>query len=228
MDNCRFRCCEQVFAISELVIWKWAAGRPGHPRQLGRCAARPAPPTAGLVRPEKGGNPDTLPGPPPGVRSAAGLAGQRRGSAWMAADLRRYRLTGDDRPHLPPPCDAFPAGMPSHLRPGCRAFPPPGPGVSARWVPRVSPGVPWRFRRDTPAFPRDGWRGPPAFPARPSLPARRRSPRGPLPRRVIHFPGPRPTDPVTRPAGGQPLTSGPARVRLTRRMTRRSCSIAVR
>jgi len=49
------------------------------------------------------------------------------------------------------------AGLPRVSAPG-------GPGVSARQVTRVSPGVPWRFRRDTPAFPPDGGRGPPRVP----------------------------------------------------------------
>ena len=40
MDNRRFQCCEQVFAISELVIWKWAAG-----------SVRPARPTGTLYGP---------------------------------------------------------------------------------------------------------------------------------------------------------------------------------
>ena len=44
MDNRRFRCCEQVFAISELVIWKWGSRVSPAARPAGtRCgpSARP-------------------------------------------------------------------------------------------------------------------------------------------------------------------------------------------
>jgi hypothetical protein len=146
------------------------------------------------------------------------------------ADLRRYRLADDDLPHLPPPGDAFPAGMPRICAGMPRVSAPGRPGVSARQVTRVSlacrgvsAGIPRRFRRTAGA-------GGHAFPARPSPRARYRSP-PPAPSRARDpFPGGRPGRESGRApgAGGQPLTSGPARVRLTRRMTRRSRSIAVR
>lgn len=44
MDNRRFRCCEQVFAISELVMSKWAAGSVRSARPAGTLCGPPARP----------------------------------------------------------------------------------------------------------------------------------------------------------------------------------------
>jgi len=44
MDNRRFRCCEQAFAISELVMWKWAAGSVRSAWPAGTLCGRPARP----------------------------------------------------------------------------------------------------------------------------------------------------------------------------------------
>ncbi len=121
-----------------------------------RCAAHPPRPlTASSAW--KGGQLGTRsPGPPPGMRSAAGwpASGAFRRST---ADLRRYLQADDDLPHLRP-------GTLRRFPPGCRPFPA-GPcvsalgrGVSARRVPRVSPRVPWRYRRSIVAFP-PGCRG---------------------------------------------------------------------
>ena len=201
-----------------------------------RCAAHPPRPlTASSAW--KGGQLGTRsPGPPPGMRSAAGwpASGAFRRST---ADLRRYLQADDDLPHLRP-------GTLRRFPPGCRPFPA-GPcvsalgrGVSARRVPRVSPRVPWRYRRSMVAFPP----GVPRCFRRTAVRAAGRSRRGrpygpgagvrrrPVPRRAIHSRAAVRDGriPAGTPAGGQPLTSGPARVRLTRRMTRRSRSIAVR
>jgi hypothetical protein len=75
------------------------------------------------------------------------------------ADLPRYRLADDDLRIYPPPCDAFPAGMPRICGRDAARFRPREtwrfhPAGNARF-----PGVPWRFRRDTPSFPPDGGRG---------------------------------------------------------------------
>jgi hypothetical protein len=158
MDNRRFRSCEQVFAISEFVIWKWTGQRVRPAPPAGPLCGSSAPPTDGLVRPEEGATRDKL------ARSAAwhafsgGLAGQRCippggpltccVTAWRAIICRIYV----------PPGDAFPTGLP---RVSGR-----GPCVSARRVPGVSrpecrgvsAGVAWRFRRGSVAFP-PGWRG---------------------------------------------------------------------
>ena len=124
------------------------------------------------------------------------------------------------------------------FRPGAMRFPPAGHNVSPRWAPHVSAGVPQRFRWSAAGFPpgtvafrREGGRRAAARyrrgrPDGPGAGDRRR----PLPSRVIHFADGRTRrdDRAVRPAGGQPLTSGPARVRLIRRMTRRSRSMAAR
>jgi hypothetical protein len=203
------------------------------------------PPADGLVRPAKRDNSGHA---RPAARPVcAQRRVGRRNSAFRlrAADLRRYLPADDDLPHLRPATRRVSRRDAARFRPGvmrfrpgavafppggCRAFPPECRGVSARRVPRVSPGVPWRFRPGAAVFPPDGGRGLPRVPgaAVPTPPAP--EPAAGIPRRVIHFraavrDG---TDPAVRPAGGQPLTSGPARVRLTRRMTRRSRSIAVR
>jgi hypothetical protein len=245
MDNRRFRCCEQVFAISELVIWKWAAGsvRPGRPAgTLCGPFARPRTVSSAareLSRPpgERGVKWARWPATPPGMRSAAGRRPAAR-SAGRATDLRLYRLEGHNRQHLRPAGVArFPYGR-RMFPAGCHAFPPAGRDVSRRWAPHVSAGVPQRFRWGAAGFPpgtvafrREGGRRAAARyrrgrPDGPGAGDRRR----PLPSRVIHFADGRirRDDRAVRPAGGQPLTSGPARVRLIRRMTRRSRSMAAR
>ncbi len=162
----------------------------------GPLCGSPAPPTNGFVRPGKRDNSGHA---RPARRPAC--AQRRVGrpaarSARRAADLRRYLQADDDLPHLrpatlrrfPPGCRPFPAGG--------HSFPPRGRGISARRVPRVSPRVPWRYRRGTVAFP-PGCRGVSAGrraraagrsrsgrPYGPGAGARRR----PLPRRAIHFP----------------------------------------
>jgi hypothetical protein len=164
MDNRRFRCCEQVFAISELVIWKWV-GQP----------VRAAPPDGplcgssalsidGLVRPGKRDNWDTLARPrrPACAQQRVGQPAAR--SDRKAADLRRYLLAGDDLPHLRPLRYAVSRRDAARFRPGAVAFP---PGGAARF-----PGVPWRFPpgccgvsgRGAVAFPPDGGLGLPRLP----------------------------------------------------------------
>jgi hypothetical protein len=127
---------------------RWAAVRPVRPRPR---RSRP---------PERRGNPDTHPRPPPGVRSAAGSASQRRFPSrgpltcgvtiWRAMICRIYpamrRVSRRDPAHLWPGCRAFPprkalafrpvgnARFPGHAVafPGhAVAFPPGYPGVSA-------------------------------------------------------------------------------------------------
>src|SRR5882724_8571718 len=130
MDNRRFRCCEQVFAISELVIWKWV-GQP----------VRAAPPDGplcgssalsidGLVRPGKRDNWDTLARPrrPACAQQRVGQPAAR--SDRKAADLRRYLLAGDDLPHLRPLRYAVSRRDAARFRPEAVAFPPGGPRVS--------------------------------------------------------------------------------------------------
>jgi len=122
-------------------------------------------------------------------------------------------------------------------------FRPRGRGVPARWgavrFPRSAvafPGVPWRFlrsaerfRRDAAAFPPDGGRGMPRVPRAAVLTGLRRKPAVGFSQACYPIFGPPVTDcSSATPAGGQPLTSGPARVRLIRRMTRCSRSIAAR
>jgi hypothetical protein len=245
MDNPRFRCCEQVFAISELVIWKWAAGsvRPGRPAgTLCGPFARPRTVSSAareLSRPpgERGVKWARWPATPPGMRSAAGRRPAAR-SAGRATDLWLYRLEGHNRQHL---CPAGVARFPYGRRmfpAGCHAFPQAGRDISR-------PVGAARFRRSPATFPLGcggvsaGYRG--VSPGR-RAPAAARYRRGrpdgpgagdrrrPLPSRVIHFADGRTRrdDRAVRPAGGQPLTSGPARVRLIRRMTRRSRSMAAR
>jgi hypothetical protein len=237
MDNRRFRCCEQVFAISELVIWKWV-GQPvrAAPPDGPLCGSSARPLTASSA-PERGTTGDTLTRPrrPACAQRRVGQPAAR--SDRRAADLRRYLLAGDDLPHLRRYVTPFHAGMPPVSGRGPWRFRPGGP--------RVSPGVPWRFPRGAVAFPPGcrgvsagcrglsaGRRARAAAPSRrrPSLRPPRRGRRRPVPRRAIHSRGGRPRrdGSSNTPADGQPLTSGPARVRLTRRMTRRSRSIAVR
>ena len=108
------------------------------------------------------------------------------------ADLPRYRLADDDLRIYPPPCDAFPAGMPRICGRDAARFRPREtwrfhPAGNARF-----PGVPWRFRRDTRRFRRTAGAGGHAFPARPSLRARYRSPRSASSRAHDPFPGGRP------------------------------------
>jgi hypothetical protein len=108
------------------------------------------------------------------------------------------------------------------FRPGRRGVSDPGRcGVSARDAPAFPPG-----RRQPAARPASGCRGAPV-----SYP-RRATSRAPASFGcAMHFPGgPHATEWIqqARPRGDQPLTSGPARVRLIRRMTRRSRSMAAR
>ena len=201
-----------------------------------RCAAHPPRPLTASSAWQGGQLGTRSPGPPPGMRSAAGwpASGAFRRST---ADLRRYLQADDDLPHLrpgtlrrfPPGCRPFPAGA-MRFRPGPWRFRPAG---AARFPPSavalppeyrgVSAGVPRCFRRTAVRAAGRSRRG---RPYGPGAGARRR----PVPRRAIHSRAAvrDATDPSGTPAGGQPLTSGPARVRLTRRMTRRSRSIAVR
>jgi hypothetical protein len=155
MDNRRFRCCEQVFAISELVIWKWV-GQPVRmaPPDRPLCGSS-ALSTDGLVRPGKRDNWDTLARPrrPACAQQRVGQPAAR--SDRKAADLRRYLLAGDDLPHLRPLRYAVSRRDAARFRPGavafppggCRAFPPECRGVSRRGAVAFRGGVPWRFRR---------------------------------------------------------------------------------
>jgi hypothetical protein len=204
---------------------------------MGRCAARPPCPLTASFAPERGTTGTRSPGPAARHALSRGLASQRRVptgrpltcgvTSWRAMICRIYAR------YVTP----FHAGMPPVSGRGPWRFRPGGP--------RVSPGVPWRFPRGAVAFPPGcrgvsagcrglsaGRRARAAAPSRrrPSLRPPRRGRRRPVPRRAIHSRGGRPRrdGSSSTPAGGQPLTSGPARVRLTRRMTRRSRSIAVR
>ena len=231
MDNRRFRCCEQVFAISELVIWKWVGQSVRAAPPDGPLCGSSARPLTASSAPERGTTGDTLTRPrrPACAQRRVGQPAAR--SDRRAADLRRYLLAGDDLPHLRRYVTPFHAGMPPVSGRGPWRFRPGGP--------RVSPGVPWRFPpgcrgvsgRGAVAFPPDGGLGLPRLPGagRPcghSAGARRRA--VPRLRSISRGGRPRRDGSSSTPAGGQPLTSGPARVRLTRRMTRRSRSIAVR
>jgi hypothetical protein len=178
-----------------------------------------------------------------GARSAV-VAWLAARSARRAADLQRYRPVGGDMPHLRPavrrvsagevPCvsariaAAFPPRPRGVSAPAAAAFPPRGPaGVLPGMPRRFRAGMPLRFRPGVPRV--SGW----AAPALPRVPGRLSRPcRAPASSRSCdQCPGRAArdgVDPVDTSAGGQPLTSGPARVRLIRRMTRRSRSIAAR
>ncbi len=237
MDNRRFRCCEQVFAISELVIWKWVGRSVRPPRQLGRCAARPPRPLTASSAPERGTTRDTLARPAARHALSGGLAGQRRvppgGPLTCGVTSRRtmicriyapprYAVSRRDAARFRPGATRFRPGAVAFPPGGCRAFPPSAVALPPGYR-GVSAGVPRCFRRTAGAGGR-------AFPERPPLRPRRRSPPPASSQACDPFPGGRPRrdESSSTPAGGQPLTSGPARVRLTRRMTRRSRSIAVR
>ena len=132
------------------------------------------------------------PGPPPGVRSAASSASQRRfpprGPLTCGVTIWRAMI-----------CRLYPAmrrvsrRAAAHFRPGCRAFPPREalafPPGRYRAFPRacrgVSAGIPRRFRRTAARAATRSRRG---RPHGSGAGARRR----PLPRRAIHFPGGRP------------------------------------
>jgi hypothetical protein len=154
MDNRRFRCCEQVFAISELVIWKWVGQPVRAARQMGRCAARPPCPLTASSAPERGITRTRSPGPAARHALSRGLASQRRVptgrpltcgvTSWRAMICRIYAR------YVTP----FHAGMPPVSGRGPWRFRPGGaarfPGVPRRFPPGrrgVSAGVPWRFRR---------------------------------------------------------------------------------
>jgi hypothetical protein len=238
MDNRRFQCCEQVFAIPELVIWKRLPSRFSAPVS-GDALRLVRPPANRLARPGRGGQPRARSlGTPPGVRSAADCRPAAR-STGGTADLRRYcwraitcriyarralrvsawlpRVSGSGARCFRPATMAFPA------RRALRVSPPECRGVSPPVPQRFRPGhrgVSLEGRRRAGARSRRG------RPYGPSAGARRR----PLPgvRSISRTAAHDGIGPAARPVGGQPLTSGPARVRLIRRMTRRSRSIAAR
>jgi hypothetical protein len=116
---------------------------------------------------------------------------------------------------------AFPLGTAGVSAPGSAVFPPGGAAVFPRGMPGVS-------ARTAPARGASRERLPSApvsYPRRGLLPGRRLLPGV----RCISPTGrTRRNGSSRRPRGDQPLTSGPARVRLIRRMTRRSRSMAAR
>ena len=210
---------------------------PARLRQPGRGALVRRRPHAGPVRPGEGRI--RLWACPPACRLARV---QRRAASWQARPV--WQLTcsvtiGQAKICRIPPAGAvrFRPGGSLRSCPACLAVSARGswafpPGMRQRFCPergkarrgeagRVSAG-------DAPAFPAGRHRpaaGPGRLPWGPPPESRRRIPRGRDPFRTAARDG---MGPVARPAGGQPLTSGPARVRLIRRMTRRSRSIAAR
>jgi hypothetical protein len=165
------------------------------------CTAGPAGPSPG-PRCGPSGPPHVLSGPPGKNGQSRHAPPARRPACarrlvWPAsdafrledADLLLYRLADDDLPHLPPLRDTFPAGMPPICGRDAARFRPREtwrfhPAGNARF-----PGLPWRFRRDTRRFRRTAGTGGHAFPARPSLRARYRSPPPASSRAHDPFPG---------------------------------------
>jgi hypothetical protein len=199
---------------------------------MGRCAARPPCPLTASFAPERGTTGTRSPGPAARHALSRGLASQRRVptgrpltcgvTSWRAMICRIYAR------YVTP----FHAGMPPVSGRGPWRFRPGGAARFPRSAVAFPAGVPWRFGAGCRGV-SAGRRARAAAPSRrrSSLRPRRRSPPSACSQAAIHFPGrPSATGRIqhSTPAGGQPLTSGPARVRLTRRMTRRSRSIAVR
>jgi hypothetical protein len=165
---CDLRICdlEMDCPIGPARPVRWAAVRP----------VRPAP--HGLVRRKEGAIRTPTPRPPPGVRSAASSASQRRFpprgqltcgvTIWRAMICRIY-----------PPCDAFPAGLPR---------------ICGRAAARFRPGRPWRFRPAGNArFPGRAVAFPPGYPG---VSAGRRHGPPRVPGAAV------PTGPVPEPAAG--------------------------
>jgi hypothetical protein len=200
--------------------------RPGRP---GCWAARPPHPTDGFLRPGETGS---VWGTPPAcrrarVRRAAGLLHISPGEQltcsvtvqWAVICRIFARRCGAFRREVPWVSARIARGVSARdggrFRPGCR-------GVSAPGAAAFPPG-----RRQPAARPPSGCRGAPvSYPRGGLLPGRRLLPG----MRCISPDGPHAAEWIqrTRPRGDQPLTSGPARVRLIRRMTRRSRSMAAR
>jgi hypothetical protein len=221
--------------ICDLGTCDLEMGGVGLPAGPGCRAARPPHPTDGFLRPGETGS---VWGAPSAcrrarVRRAAGLLHVPPGEpltcsvtvqrAMMCRICARRR--GAFRREVP--CvsariaAAFPLGTAGVSAPGSAVFPPGGAAVFPRGMPGVS-------ARTAPARGASRERLPSApvsYPRRGLLPGRRLLPGV----RCISPTGrTRRNGSSRRPRGDQPLTSGPARVRLIRRMTRRSRSMAAR